>query len=126
MNAAVDGGVWVYYTFVTPTSPFHIFGGTSAASPEFSGIVAMAAQIAHGGLGPINTALDAMRGGLSGIVDVTQGNNDIGPFTNSDGQTYHVPGFDAGPGYDMASGLGTIDAARFVPALALAAGLERH
>ena len=128
MNAAVDGGVWVYYTFVAPTSPFHIFGGTSAASPEFSGIVAMAEQLAHHGLGPINDALYAMRGGLSGIVDVTQGNNDIGPFTNSDGQTYHVPGFSAGPGYDMASGLGTLDAVRFVPALALAASLEglRH
>ena len=123
MNAAVDGGVWVYYTFVTPTSPFHIFGGTSAASPEFSGIVAMAEQLAHHGLGPINGALYAMH---AGIVDVTQGNNDIGPFTNSDGQTYDVPGFDAGPGYDLASGLGTIDAARFVPALALTASLERH
>jgi len=27
-------------------------------------------------------------------------------------------GFDAGPGYDLASGWGTLDAARFVPALA--------
>ena len=125
MNAVVDGGVWVYYTFVNPTSPCHIFGGTSAATPEFSGIVAMAEQIAHGGLGPINEALYTMRSKRSGIVDVTQGNNDIGPFTNSDGQTYHVPGFDAGPGYDLASGLGTIDATRFVPALALTATLER-
>ena len=120
MNAAVDGGVWVYYTFVNSTSPFHIFGGTSAATPEFSGIVAMAEQVAHGGLGNINGALYSLR---DGIVDVTQGNNDIGPFTNSDGNTYHVPGFNAGPGYDLASGLGTIDAARFVPALAQAASL---
>ena len=125
MNAAVDGGVWVYYTFVNPTSPYHIFGGTSAATPEFSGIVAMAEQLAHGGLGPINQALYTMRSKLSGIVDVTQGSNDIGPFTNSDGQTYHVPGFAAGAGYDLASGLGTIDATRFVPALALTASLER-
>jgi subtilase family serine protease len=42
MNAAVDGGVWVYYTFVGPTSPWHIFGGTSAATPEFAGIIALA------------------------------------------------------------------------------------
>ena len=40
---------------------------------------------------------------------------------NSDGQTYHVPGFAAGPGYDLATGLGTLDAAAFVPALARAA-----
>jgi len=29
-----------------------------------------------------------------------------------------VVGYNAGPGYDLASGVGTIDAARFVPALA--------
>jgi subtilase family serine protease len=126
MNAAVDGGVWVYYTFVTPTSPFHIFGGTSAATPEFAGIVAMADQVAHGGLGTINDALYSLRSGLPGTVDVTQGNNDIGPFESSDGNTYHVPGFNAGPGYDMASGLGTIDALRFVPALAIAGAIEQR
>jgi hypothetical protein len=32
-----------------------------------------------------------------------------------------VTGFNAGPGYDLASGWGTINAARFVPALALTA-----
>ncbi|HVN62980.1 MAG TPA: S53 family peptidase, partial [Gaiellaceae bacterium] len=125
MNAAVDGGVWVYYTFVTPSSPFHIFGGTSAATPEFAGIVAMADELAHQPLGWLNDALyqlrDHGRSG-SGVVDVTQGNNDIGPFTNSDGNTYEVPGYAAGPGYDLATGLGTLDAATFVPALARAAG----
>jgi subtilase family serine protease len=117
LNAAVDGGVWVYYTFVSPTSPYHIFGGTSAASPEFSGIVAMADQIAKRPLGVINGALYKIPYG-GGLVDVTSGNNDIGSFENSDGMTYHVPGFNALTGYDMASGLGTIDAARFVAALA--------
>ena len=127
LNAAVDGGVWVYYTFVSPASPYHIFGGTSAATPEFAGIVAMADQVAHRPLGWLNDALYQLRnrshghGHGSGIVDVTEGNNDIGPFVNTDGQTYHVPGFDAGPGYDLATGLGTIDAATFVPALAKAA-----
>jgi subtilase family serine protease len=124
LNAAVDGGVWVYYTFITPNSPFHIFGGTSAASPEFAGVVAMADQLAGRPLGLLNDALYRLRD-RSGVVDVTQGNNDIGPFVNSDGQTYHVPGFTAGPGYDLASGLGTIDAARFVPALARAAGEDQ-
>jgi subtilase family serine protease len=116
-NAAVDGGVWVYYTFVGPTSPYHIFGGTSAASPEFAGVVAMADQVAKHPLGNINNALYKIPYG-GGLVDVTSGNNDIGPFENSDGMTYHVPGFDALTGYDMASGLGTVDPARFVAALA--------
>ena len=114
LSAAVDGGVWVYYTFVNPGSPFHIFGGTSEASPEFSGIVAMADQIAHHSLGLINDRLYKLR---RGIVDVTQGNNTV-TFKNSDAVTYTVTGFDAVPGYDLASGLGTLDASSFVPALA--------
>jgi subtilase family serine protease len=122
MNAAVDGGVWVYYTFVRPTSPYHIFGGTSAATPEFAGIVAMADQLSGRSLGWINPLLYRLN--HNATVDVTQGNIDIGPFQNSDGNTYHVPGFSAGPGYDLASGLGTLDASRFVPALAQAGHSE--
>jgi hypothetical protein len=44
------------------------------------------------------------------FVDITQGNNSFGPFTNSDGRTYTVLGYSAAPGYDLASGIGTIDA----------------
>ena len=44
----------------------------------------------------------------TGIVDVTSGNNSFAGVT----------GFDAGAGYDLASGWGTIDAAKFVPELA--------
>ena len=92
MSSAVDGGAWVYYSFVTPDSPWHIFGGTSEASPIFSGIVALANQVAHHRLGLLNPGLYAL-GALSqhgvkstGIVDVTSGNNS---FNN-------VTGFDAG------------------------------
>jgi hypothetical protein len=35
---------------------------------------------------------------------------------------YTVPGFTASPGYDLASGLGTVDASLFVPELARAVG----
>ncbi len=125
MNAAVDGGVWIYTSFGGVSTGYHIIGGTSAASPEFSGIVAMADQVAGQGLGVINNTLyNTPYGG--GIVDVTSGNNDIGPFTNSDGVTYHVPGFDALPGYDLASGLGTVYPPRLVPALAAAAGKNQN
>jgi subtilase family serine protease len=114
MSSAVNGGAWVYYSFINPTSPWHIFGGTSEASPIFSGIVALAGQVAHHRLGLINPGLYLL-GTLSqhgnhstGIVDVTSGNNSFNGVT----------GFDAGTGYDLASGWGTIDAATFVPALA--------
>jgi len=115
LSAAVDGGVIVYYSFLGTASPYHIFGGTSEASPLFAGVVALADELAGHRLGWINPALYSLR--ASRIVDVTQGNNTFGPFTNSDGNTYTVIGYNAGPGYDLASGLGTLDAAQFVPAL---------
>jgi subtilase family serine protease len=119
MSAAVDGAVIFYYTFVPGREGYHLVGGTSEASPEFAGVVAMADQMAHHRLGLINPRLyDLSRSDHSGIVDVTMGNNTFGPFTNSDGKTYTVVGYNAGRGYDLASGVGTIDAAWFVPALA--------
>jgi subtilase family serine protease len=115
MSAAVNGGAWVYFSFATPLVPvgWHIFGGTSEASPIFSGIVALADQAAGHRLGLINPALYVMgtlsaAGGSNGMVDVTSGNNSFGGVT----------GFTAKRGYDLASGWGTIDAARFVPTLA--------
>jgi subtilase family serine protease len=83
-------------------------GGTSEASPEFAGIVAIADQVAGKGLGYLNPALYAMDSTSDpGIVDISSGNNSF------DG----VSGYTAAPGYDMASGLGTVDAASFVPEL---------
>jgi subtilase family serine protease len=124
LSAAVDGAV-VYYRTYTPArakSPWGIVAGTSEASPEFAGIVAMADQVAGHRLGNINAAMYHMKYGRDGLVDVTTGNNTFGPFTNSDGKTYTVIGFNATEGYDLASGLGTVDASTFVPALAKRAG----
>ena len=55
----------------------------------------------------------------SGIVDITRGNNSNAfvDAHNHDRLT-RVTGNYAGTGYDLASGLGTIDAAEFIPALA--------
>lgn len=116
MSAACDGSVAYYYTFQPGRAGFHLVCGTSEATPEFAGIVAMADQLAGHRLGHLGHALYDLR--KRDLVDVTQGNNNFGPFTNSDGQTATVIGFNAGPGYDLASGLGTIDAAAFVRALA--------
>jgi len=115
MSAAVNGGSWVYLSFGGADGPgWYIVGGTSEATPIMSGIVALADQQAGHRLGLINPALYLL-GGLAqhgirsaGIVSVTSGNNSFGGVT----------GFNAGPGYNLATGWGTIDAAKFVPALA--------
>ena len=120
LSAAVDGAVILYFSFEPNNVGYHLVGGTSEASPEFAGIVAMADQLAGHSLGNINNRLYLLAhlGSAAGIVDVTSGNNTFGPFTNSDGTTHTVVGYNAGKGYDLASGNGTVNALRFVPALA--------
>jgi subtilase family serine protease len=126
MTAAVDGGVVVYLGYTNTAygvSPgWYIVGGTSEATPVFSGIVAIADQAAHHDLGWLNPTLYRLRNGSrSGVTDITAGNNSVSGTQQLPpiaGQTFSVQGFDAVSGYDLASGLGTADGARLVGALA--------
>jgi len=121
MSAACNGAVDVYQSFGGEPAGWYPTCGTSEATPLFAGIVALAVQVAHHPLGLINPALYAMAvRHLPGLVDVTSGDNTVS-FTQ-DGQSHTVRGFTAGPGYDLASGLGTVNAADFVPELAALAG----
>jgi subtilase family serine protease len=83
--------------------------GTSQSSPLFAAVVALASQQAGKGLGFINPARYALgpSGTANGVVDVTSGSNASGG----------VPGYSAADGFDIVSGWGTVDAAKFVPAL---------
>lgn len=116
MSAAVDGGAWIYSSYDPTATGWDITGGTSEACPLFSGIVALADQAAGHRVGNINEALYSLNkksghGRNTGIVDVNDGTNN----------SYQgVEGYTAVNGYDMATGVGTVDAARFVPALARA------
>jgi subtilase family serine protease len=92
--------------------------GTSLSTPLLAGLVALAGQEAGHSLGVINPALYKMAAGHDrGIVDVRRGDNSY-PLSGSPA----VKGFRAGPGYDQTTGLGTVDAAYFVPELARLAG----
>ena len=119
MSASVTGGAWIYASFGgTGGIGWDLFNGTAQAVAQFAGIVALADQVAGHRLGLLNPALYrlAERGNhRTGLVDITEGN------TSHDG----LIGHQATPGYDLATGWGTIDAAAFVPALAHAARHER-
>ena len=121
MSAAVNGGALVYLTAsaLIPADDFYIIGGTSESSPEFAGIVAIAVQAAHHDLGLINPALYALNAQhAAGIVDITAGTNTV--TFSQNGSNHTVLGFDARVGYDLASGVGGIDAAQLVPELVAA------
>jgi subtilase family serine protease len=118
MSAAVDGAAWTYESYDPSRAGWHLTGGTSEASPLFSGVVALADQAAGHRLGQINPQLYAMSmlpSKWSGITDVTNGNNGWN----------NVTGYQATQGYDLATGLGTVDAARFVHMLANGDGNEQ-
>lgn len=86
-------------------------GGTSASTPAFAGIAALLVQRTgqrQGSLGPLlyRTASRQAQGGPAAFHDVQRGGNSV-PGT---------PGFQAGPGFDPATGLGSLDAQAFLGA----------
>ncbi|MFF4314812.1 S53 family peptidase [Streptomyces sp. 900105755] len=111
MSAAVNGGAWIYSSFDPTATGWDVSGGTSEATPLFAGIVALADQAAGHRLGNIQKRLydlSSYRSKGTGIVDVNDG---------TDNSYQGVTGYKAVNGYDLATGVGTVDALRFVPAL---------
>ena len=93
-----------------------IIGGTSVASPVFAGIVALLNQhVGQNGVGNINPMLYRMAQSTTDVFhDVTSGNNMEPCVQGSVGCVDGMVGYNAGPGYDLATGLGSLDAANFV------------
>ena len=90
------------------------WGGTSLGAPIWAGIAKLLANESGRRVGNIDPRLYnlARSGGASaGLRDVTSGINSFNI----------VAGFSAARGYDRASGWGTVDIAKFVPAFAAAA-----
>ncbi len=84
-------------------------GGTSAATPSLASLMALAVQKTGGRLGNPNSVLYAMAtsqasGGAAAFHDTTLGNNSVPGVT----------GFSAGVGYDLATGVGSVDAAQLI------------
>jgi subtilase family serine protease len=115
MDASCRSATALYFSFFG--GPRWTAGcGTSLATPMFAAIVALADQMAGHPLGLINPALYRMAAAHDrGIVPIVAGNNSItfGRVT--------VPGYRATAGYNLVTGLGTVDASYFVPELAAAA-----
>ena len=125
MSGACNGAADVYQSFGGQPAGWYPACGTSEATPEFAGIVALADQVAGHPLGMINRYLYRLAARrVPGIVDVVSGNNTVS--FRQGGRMHTVSGFAARRGYDLASGVGTVNAPAFVRELAQAAGQHHH
>ena len=93
-----------------------VFGGTSAGSPQWAAIIALADQADHHRLGFLNGDLYSLaRGPRYGSVfhDVTSGNNTVS-LVDSSNNTVNIAGYPAVKGWDAVTGLGTPDVAHLL------------
>ena len=112
MSASPQTPSWVYITGNTlpgASRGWNPAWGTSLATPLFAGVVADVAALAGHPLGLLGPALYELHGPADGLADVTSGTTSI-PGTS---------GWPARPGYDLATGIGTVTStARLAEALA--------
>jgi len=110
-SASHDG-----YEFVSSGS-VSIVGGTSVASPEFAGIVALlnhylmsGGVLAQPGLGNINPQLYRLaQTSADAFHDITVGNNMVPCLQGSPECVDGLMGFNAAAGYNLTTGLGSVN-----------------
>jgi uncharacterized protein (TIGR03437 family) len=117
LSAAGHDGYFIIYTGSSA-----VISGTSASSPSMAGILALLNhyQVSKGfqqqpGLGNINPQLYRMaQTAPSAFHDITAGNNIVNCAQGSPDCLTGSFGYQAGPGYDLAAGLGSVDANNLV------------
>jgi subtilase family serine protease len=109
-NAAVLHGVLTYLNIPGVAPGFYTFGGTSAGSPQWAAITAIANQKAGGRLGFLNSAIyhigKVNKASSASFHDITNGTNSAVEFDSSNNPVT-VIGFDAGIGWDATTGTGS-------------------
>ncbi|MGA2634249.1 MAG: protease pro-enzyme activation domain-containing protein [Terracidiphilus sp.] len=99
------------------------FGGTSTAAPSFAGILALVEQKTGGRLGQATSALYALYNSAPASTifhDITVGNNSVPCDEGSQDCTddsmgyYFESGYNTTADYDLATGMGSVDATQLV------------
>jgi subtilase family serine protease len=133
-NAAVNGGVLVYFSYfpeIEGPAAWGVFGGTSASSPQVAAVTAIANASRKAankpGIGNLNAAIYGngfpRASAFSDVTAHTYGSAPSGVLqdnrmweTGPDGFVTPgaVPGFPTTPGYDLTTGWGSPQAAGYV------------
>ncbi|MGZ3505356.1 MAG: S53 family peptidase [Vulcanimicrobiaceae bacterium] len=109
-NASLYTGILTFLSFRGLTPGFYFSGGTSEGAPQWAAIGALADESAGRSLGLLNPKLYAIRVSsryATDFHDVTVGDNG-----------FFGPGFPAGTGYDLPTGIGSPDVANLISDLA--------
>ena len=129
MAASADHDGYLVYT----SGSLQVYGGTSVPAPAFAGLAALLNHylIANGaqstpGLGNINPRLYSLaQTAGAAFHDITAGDNIVTVKCTRTHVCSNAPaGFPAGPGYDQASGLGSVNADQLF--VAWATGTASH
>jgi subtilase family serine protease len=122
-QASAGTGVLVYITLppdgtsgllcgsTACSTGWYVVGGTSASSPQWAGLIAIADQIAGRDLGYINPGLYSVANNVSKYAA------DFFDVTANCNQQSSIPGYCASKGWDAVTGLGTPNAANLIPDL---------
>jgi subtilase family serine protease len=92
------------------------FGGSSAASPQWAAIIALADQAGHRRLGFLNGDLYSLAHGSRYAYvfhDITRGNNTVS-VAGSNNETVRITGYASAKGWDAVTGLGTPNVAHLL------------
>ena len=133
-SASIHNGYFgcLYFAGYTcsSASTYGLFGGTSAAAPSMAGIAAILDQKAGGPQGNLNPVLYKLAASTPAVFhDATPASSAISNCTitlasmcnnstpTSTGQLGGVPGYPLTIGYDLATGLGSLDVYKFVKAV---------
>jgi len=116
MSASCSVAVNVFETYTGGQGGWTASCGTSESAPMFAAVIALADQVAGHPLGLINPALYALAAGHArGVVPVASGNNTVS-FPGGG-----VHGYSVRHGYNLVTGLGTVNGQYLVPELARSA-----
>lgn len=120
-NAAEGHGVLTYIDLPTLPAGFYAMAGTSAGTPQWAAITAIADQAAGHDYGFVNAALykigQNVRPYSAAFHDVTIGTNSAIEFDQNN-NSVDITGYNAGKGWDAATGLGSPNATNLLPQLA--------
>lgn len=116
-DIALAAGLYSNGYVVRTGNAWRVAGGTSLSTPVFAGMLALLnrylisrGQLAQPGLGNVNPVLYRMwQVTPSAFHDVVSGDNKVPCLAGTNGCSGGLIGYNAGPGYDLATGLGSLD-----------------